>query len=121
MCGEEESCSDHKLILFDIEGGTSCCNVFNHAQKRYQIKTDDWGKFENKLVSNLLLRFNCANNSSDLIKCDEQLGEKVKQSTDTGERMSKLTSIITATCDAAFKVTSWGSRYQRKKSTLVDK
>jgi len=30
-CREEESCSDHKLMLFDTEAGTSACNVFNHA------------------------------------------------------------------------------------------
>ena len=44
------------------------------------------------------------NISGNHIKCDEELGEKVKQSTDTEELMSKFTSIITATCDAAFKV-----------------
>jgi len=26
-CGQEESCSDHKLILFDIEAGTSGCRL----------------------------------------------------------------------------------------------
>jgi hypothetical protein len=57
-CGEEESCSDHKLILFDIEPGTSCYNAFTYIRKRYQIKTEDWGNFEKNLVSNLLSRFN---------------------------------------------------------------
>ena len=52
----------------------------------------------------LLSSYSCVNNSSDLTKCDEELGEKVKQSTDTNELMLKLTSIITATCDTAFKV-----------------
>jgi len=44
------------------------------------------------------------NVSGNHTKCDEELGEKVKRSTDTEELMSKFTSIITATCDAAFKV-----------------
>jgi len=39
--GQEESCSDHKLIIFGIEAGTSRCNVFNHAGTRYQIKKDN--------------------------------------------------------------------------------
>jgi hypothetical protein len=68
------------------------------------------GKFQNKLVSNLLSRFNCVNKSSDLIKCDAELREKVKQSTDTDELMLKFTSIITATCDTAFKVSRAGDR-----------
>jgi len=44
------------------------------------------------------------------------LGEKVKQPTDTGKRMSKLTSIITATCDAAFKVARAGDRVTKGRS-----
>jgi len=50
------------------------------------------------------------NNYSDLLKCDEELSEKVKQSTDTDELMSKFTSIVTAICDAAFKVSRAGDR-----------
>ena len=48
------------------------------------------------------------NNSNDLTKCDGELGEIVKQSTDTDKLMSKFTSIITAICDAAFKVSRAG-------------
>ena len=66
------------------------------------------GKFQSKLVSYLLSRFNFVNKSSDLIKCDAELGEKVKHSTDTDELMLKFTSIITATCDTAFKVSRAG-------------
>jgi hypothetical protein len=40
-CGEEESCSDHKIILFDIEGGISGVNTFNHTRKRYLTKAAD--------------------------------------------------------------------------------
>jgi hypothetical protein len=68
------------------------------------MKTEDWGKFENKLATNLLTGFGCVNNSGDHAKCDVELGEKVMQFTDTEELMSKFSSIITATCDAAFKV-----------------
>ena len=38
------------------------------------------------------------------------MGEKVKQSACTDVLMSKFTSIITATCDAAFKVSRAGDR-----------
>ena len=83
-CGQEESCSDHELILFDIEAGTSGCNVVNYARTRYQTKHGDWGKSENKLLSNLLSQFNCINNYNDPLKCDEELSEKAKQFIDTG-------------------------------------
>ena len=115
-CGEEESCSDHKLILFDIEGGTSDCNTFNHARKRYLIKAEDWGKFENKLVTNMLSSFNCVNNTSDLAQCDEELGEIVKQFTDIDRLVTKFTSIVTETCSAAFKVSRAGDRGTKGRS-----
>jgi hypothetical protein len=70
------------------------------------------------MVSNLLSRFNCANNSCDLTKCDEELGERVKQSTDTDELMSTFTSIITATCDAAFEVSGAGDRFTRGRRLI---
>jgi 5-methylcytosine-specific restriction endonuclease McrA len=96
------------------EDGTSGGNVLNHSGKRYRKKkTGYWGKFDRKLVSNLLSRFNCVNNSSDLIKCDEELVQKIKQKTDTDEIMSEFTSIITATSDAAFKTTRAGDRVMK--------
>jgi hypothetical protein len=104
MCGENESYSDHNLIRFDIETGTKGGNAVDLSWKRYHIKREDWEKFENKLNSNLLTGFGCENNSGDHIKCDVEVGEKVMQSTDTEELTSKLTSTVTATCDAVFKV-----------------
>jgi hypothetical protein len=57
---------------------------------------------------------------TDHAKCDAELGETVMQSTDMEELMSKFSWIITATCDAAFKVSrNQGSRYQGKKCSVV--
>jgi hypothetical protein len=53
-CGENESCSDYNLILFDIVAGTAGFNGFDCTWKQYHIKTEDWEKFEKKLVWNLL-------------------------------------------------------------------
>jgi hypothetical protein len=61
-CGENESCSEHNVIRFDIETGTTICNAADLSWKRYHIKTEDWGKFENELASNLLTGFGCVNN-----------------------------------------------------------
>jgi uncharacterized lipoprotein YajG len=62
------------------------------------------------MVSNLLSRIICVNKPSDLKKCDEELGEKVKQSTDRDELMSKITSTVTATRGEALKVSRAGER-----------
>jgi len=67
------------------------------------------------LILNLLSIFNCINNYCDPLKCVENVGEKVKQSTDTDALMSKFTSIVTANCDAAFNVSVVGDRVTEKE------
>ena len=67
-------------------------------------------------MSNLLSSYICVNNSSDLANCDEEMGEKVKQSTNTDELISKFTSTITATCDAVFKVSRAGHCFTKGRS-----
>jgi hypothetical protein len=103
-CGENESCSDHNLIRFDIETETTNCHAGDLSWKRYHIKTEDWVKFENKLSSNLLTVFGYVNNSGDHAKCDVELGKEVKKSTDTEKHVSTFSSLITASCDTGFKV-----------------
>jgi hypothetical protein len=117
--GGEESYYDHKLTLFDIELRSSGYTAVNYARKRYQMKQnkiEHCGIFEKGLVSNLLSRFNCENNPSDLTKCDEELGGKSKQYTDPEELMTKFISIVSATCDAAFKVSRAGNRVTKGRS-----
>ena len=60
------------------------------------------------------------NNSGDHTKCNVELWEKVMQSTDTEELMSKFSSIITAACDAAFKVSRAGDQNTKGRSGPVN-
>ena len=55
-CGENESRSDHNLIRFDIEAGTTGCNAFNHTRKGYHIKTEDWGEIREQTGYELAYR-----------------------------------------------------------------
>ena len=64
----------------------------------------------------MLAGFGYVNNTGDHTKCDVVLGEKVLQSTDTEELMSKFTSVITATCDAKFKVSRHRDRDTKGRS-----
>jgi hypothetical protein len=112
-CGEEESCSEHKIIFFGIEGGTSGANTFNHTRKRYLTKAADLGKFVNNMVSNLQSGFNCL---SDLTQCDQELGEIVKQHTNIDWLVEKYTSIVTETCSAVFKISRARNRVTKGRS-----
>ena len=49
-CGDEESCADHKIIFFNIVAESSNGNAVHYPRKRYLMKTEDRGKFVNKLI-----------------------------------------------------------------------
>jgi hypothetical protein len=120
-CGDEESCADHKIIFFNIVAERSNGNAVYYPGKRYLTKTGDWGKFVNKLTTNLLLNFRCLIFPNDPTKCDELLSNKVRQGTNIGETMHKFISAVAAASDAAFRVSRAGDRALKKRSiTLVD-
>jgi len=79
MCGDEESCADHKIIFFDTEAVEVGGKAKHYLGKRNFTKTDDWGTYVDKLAMNLLANFKCWNCPNDLTKCDEELSNKVKQ------------------------------------------
>jgi len=115
-CGKDESCGDHKIIFFNIDAEESGSDAIYYTGKRYHTKPEDWGKFVNKLAMNLLSNFNCLDYSNDLIKCDEELRNKIKQCTDTGETMHKFISAVVPACDAAFRVSSAGKCATKERS-----
>ena len=115
-CGEEDSCADHKIMLFDTEAIQVGCNAKHYPGKRYFTRTEDWGPFVDKLATNLLANFNCRDCPNDLTKCDEELSNKVKQCSDTGETIHKFLSAVIAACDAAFKASRPGKRANKKRS-----
>ena len=109
-CGEEESCADHKILFFDTDAVEVDGNAKHYPEKRYFTKTDNWGTFVDKLEMNLLANYrNCPN---DLTKCDEEISNKVKQCSDTGETMHKFLSVVTA----AFKLSRTGKRATKERS-----
>jgi hypothetical protein len=114
-CGEEESCADHKIICFDIESRSFEENAKHILRKRYNTKVDNWGTFERNLVKNVVMNFECWTNPHNLTECDKTLSQKVKHCTDI-EVIHKLTSAITAACDASFQVLRPGKRASKERS-----
>jgi hypothetical protein len=62
--GKKESCSDHKIIIFNSEMMRQENHISNndYPRTRYIIKNWDFRKFEAVLASNLICKFNCKNN-----------------------------------------------------------
>jgi len=103
-CGEEESCADHKIICFDIESKVIEENAKYFFRKRYNKKVANWSTFERNLPKNLVRKFECRTELHNLTKCDKSLSQKVRNCTDIGDVIHKLTSAITTVCDATFQV-----------------
>jgi len=64
-CGIQESCSDHKILTFNL-GMVRQDKPINNTDVgiRYIIKNEDFGKFEASLASNTITKFNCKNNKA---------------------------------------------------------
>jgi hypothetical protein len=69
-CGIQESCSDHKILTFNL-GMVRQDKTFNNTDYfglRYIIKNEDFAKFEATLAAKLTTKFNCENNKECLEK-----------------------------------------------------
>ena len=116
MCGEEESCADHKIIFFNITAARTGGTALYYPGKRYLTKTEDWGNFVNKLTTNLLSNFGCIFTSTDLTQCDEELSNKVKLGTDIGESIHKFNTAVALALDLAFRVSRPSKRAMKERS-----
>jgi hypothetical protein len=65
-CSIQESCSDHKILIFNLRMVRQDKPIDNtdYAGLRYIIKNEDYGKFEAILASNMMTTINCENNKA---------------------------------------------------------
>jgi hypothetical protein len=118
-CGIEESCSDHKILTFNlgmVRQDTPINNT-DYVGLRYIIKNEDFGKFEAILASNMMTKLNCENNKEGLEKIYQELCNKINFYEDVHELVDTAFSCITAACNTAFKV-SRGAKHLIKKTTV---
>ena len=70
----------------------------------------------NKLTTNLLSIFGCLSSSTNLTQCDEELCNKVKLGTDTGESIHKFITAVAIASDSSFRVSRPGKRAMKERS-----
>ena len=73
--GDEESCSDHKLITFKI-GEVSHATTRTFQRLRYITTEEGYNKFNHQLAAHLSKTFKCERNLIDL---DQELAETVRK------------------------------------------
>jgi len=117
-CGIRESCSDHKILTFNLGmvrqdkpiNNTDCVGI------RYIVKNEDFGKFDAILASSIT-KFNCENKKKGLEKIDQELCNKINFHEDVDELVDTAFSWMTAVCNTAFKV-SRGAKHLIKETTV---
>ena len=74
-CGIQESCSDHKIITFNLSMVRQDRSITNtdYVGVRYIVKEEDFEKFEVILAS----KFNCASTKEGLAKTYQELCDKL--------------------------------------------
>jgi len=100
-CGIQESCSDHKILSFNLgmDRQEKSINNTEYMGLRYIIKIEDYGKFEAILSSNMMTTFNCGNR-----KIDQELCNKIRFYEDVDKLVDTAFSWVTEACNAAFNV-----------------
>ena len=118
-CGIQESCSDHKILTFNLGmvRQDKPINNINYAGLRYIIKNEGYGKFEAILASSMRNTFNCENNKEGLEKIDRELCNKIQLYEEVDELVDTAFFCITSACNAAFKV-SRASKHSIKKTAV---
>jgi hypothetical protein len=116
--GIQESCSDHKIITFNLGmvKQDRPINDTDYVGIRYIVKNEDFGKFEATLVSNIMFKFNCENKEG-LEKIDQELCDKLNLYDDVDGLVDTAFSCISAACNTAFKVTR-GAKHVLRKNTV---
>jgi hypothetical protein len=86
-CGIEESCSDHKILTFNLGmvRQDKPINNTDYVGIRYVINNEDFGKSEAILASNMMTKFDCENNKEILEKIDQEFFDKINSHEDVDE------------------------------------
>lgn len=110
-CGEEESCCDHNNITFkiNIKKGYYCGETENYTGYRFNTKTGDMTKFDDRLKANVVNKFQCKEIENEDIQ--KELLEKLKNAelVELETIIHNYQSCIVAACNEAFKKCSRGN------------
>jgi hypothetical protein len=99
---EDESCSDHNIIKFNIGNGTNHETQHNYNGIRYVTNEQAYNRFEKKLKELIALNFRM-NNSEELERLDCHLAPYIRETCDIESAVEKLQEAITLTCNKSFK------------------
>lgn len=112
--GMEESCSDHKLIQFEISKQKKDEATFNHHAVKYNTKKGSFESFECNLKKNFSKSFNCTKVVQEAI--DEELAGIASNEPDFDSFLEKFYEAVKWACEDSFPLMDSNRNKVLKKS-----
>ena len=110
--GDEESCSDHKLISFKIARGMQN-QPYTFKTTRYITCKEDYERFDCLLTTNISSTFKVESNSMEL---DKELSKTLTAHMETEQLINLFYTCISEACNKAFRPIKGKGQQLRGKS-----
>jgi hypothetical protein len=112
---DEESCSDHRIIQFNIRQCNKPKRQHNYHGTRYIISEQKFDRFDNNLKELVGTKFQM-DNIKDLSSLDNKLATHVKTSRNVEAAVDTLQEAITMSCNKTFKTVASEQKVTDHKS-----
>ena len=100
---EEESCSDHNIIQYNLTFNPDKEHKCNSQGPRFIMKEGQHADFQKNFRRQILKNFETDNNGGNISQIDERLAEKLTNQQDVGPFVDRIENIIRTTCNETFK------------------
>lgn len=95
---EEESCSDHNIIKYNMNFNPDTWNKHNSQGPRFIIKEEQHIDFHKNFRQQICKNFQIGNESEDTSAMDQKLAEKLTTQADVGLFIDRIDDTIRTTC-----------------------
>jgi hypothetical protein len=113
---EEESCSDHNIIKFNLNFACDKAQIHNFLGTRYIIKEQQHTEFCKNLHQSISKNFQIDNNERNTKEIEEKLNARLTEHKDIGVLIEKFDETIHSTCKKTFKLLKSPNTTARGKS-----
>ena len=100
---EEESCSDHNIIKYNLKFNPDKTHKYNSQGPRFIIKENQHADFHKNFRRQILKNFQVGNNGGNISEIDERLAERLTSQEDVGIFIDRIDYTVRTTCTETFK------------------
>ena len=100
---EEENCSDHNIIKYNLKFNPDRAHKYNSLGPRFIIKENQHADFHKNFHREILKNFQVGNNGGNVSEIDERLTERLTSQEDVGIFIDRIDNTVRTTCTETFK------------------